>query len=304
MRVENRIKKWAFISLHDDIDKIVEDCGKRNDAEHDVCQKTDKYDAIDLKKTYSKETEATTSSSSRSGTPDTWGNESGPSDESFTFEANFPELEGARKDSTNRGTESYAVKLPLIQFLRDPNSPSAWDELVASLREEKARETTLCAAHIEDPQEEEYSAAETDSESGWANFDDISITNHRNIVVEHDHDFNVKCQQNAMSAFLQQPSQDKWTDLVESIRQERRKSDLNCPTSIRRDSRLEKLEEEASAAETESKESSSIGRSLTPHECTAWQHFDNLRSTKNVPAQKNRVPLDVFEDNGDFHYAV
>lgn len=298
MRVESRINKWAFTSLHDDIDKIVEDCRKRNEG------KSEKYDVIDLAKTYSKETEATTSSSDS-----VWSNESSPSDESFSFEANFPELNAVSKDSTKQRTESYAVKFAMIQFMRDPNSPEAWAELVESMREEKLREACATEGEV---LEEEYACggAETDvssddSESGWVNFDDISVRNHQDVVVEHDFKSQQKC---AMDAFLDQPSHDRWTELVQSIKQQRlQESVLTCPTLLRLNSRLEKLEEEASAAETDSKESSSIGRSITPQESVHWQHFNHMRWSKKTASQKDRVSSQIFEincHNDEMHYAV
>ncbi|KAL3771889.1 hypothetical protein ACHAWO_008675 [Cyclotella atomus] len=308
MRVENRINGWGFTSLHDDIDKMVDDCRARN------IEETDKYDAVDLEKTHSSETDATTSSGSREDSPNScWssGEESTPSDETFTFDAKFPDEEMHPEVTTQEHKAqtrvSYPIKLAMIQFVRDP-SPNAWAELVHSLREEKVRDAS---ANEEKTFQDEIADAmiapssSYDSQSGWATFDDVSIANEQDVVVEHDYKSQQKC---AMDAFLERPSHDRWTELVQSIRQERsREPELTCPTLLRLESKLEKLEEEASAAETESKESSSIGRSTTPRGGVHWQRFKHMGWVKGARTERNRQVSQVVKIDGydeAKHYAV
>ena len=267
MRVENRIQNWGFTSLHDDIDKMVDDCKKREVPEE--------FNSVDLVKTYSKGTEGTFSSSSRGGTPESvLSNLSSPSDEYVTFHANdrdrSPDVARHYSADDCKTTEvSYPIKLRMIQFMRDPNSPNAWAELVDSLREEKMRE--FSAAGTDNNVAPDVSF---DSDVGWANFDDISVRNEQAVVVEHDF-AEQKC---AMDAFLQQPSQDKWADLVQSIRNEKSsQSCLSCPTLLRLESKLEKLEEEASVAETESNGGdSSIGMNSS----FRWRNLNHMQWAK------------------------
>ena len=71
--------------------------------------------------------------------------------------------------------------------------------------------------------------------------------------------------------------------------------------------KLEKLEEEASAAETESKESSSIGRSTTPHGGVHWQRFKHMGWVKGARTERNRQVSQVVKIDGydeAKHYAV
>jgi hypothetical protein len=311
MRVENRINGWGFTSLHDDIDKMVDDCKARNEEDCNAYQ-FDRYDAVDLEKTRSNETDATTSSSSREDSPNScWSSEeeSTPSDESFTFDAKFPDGEMDQQVTTQEHKQakvSYPIKLAMIQFVRDP-SPNAWDELVHSLREEKMRDTLASGKETfrdESPDTMLAPSSSYDSQSGWANFDDVSIINDQDVLVEHNFKSQQKC---AMDAFLERPSQDRWTELVQSIIQERSREQLTCPTLLRLESRLEKLEEEASAAETESKESSSMGRNTTPHEGVHWQRFKHMGWVKGTRTQRNKQASQVVEINGHdeaMHYVV
>ena len=298
MRVENRIQNWGFTSLHDDIDKIVDDCKNREVYE------AENFDSVHLVKTYSKETEGTTSSSSRGGTPESiWSNFSSPSDESVGFGASISnhdpeEVQHYQAEDGKQTKVSYPIKLRMIQFMRDPNSPNAWAELVDSLREEKMRESSAFS-------EDDDVAAETnsDSDEGWANFDDVSVRNEQTVFVEHDFKSQQKC---AMDAFLQQPSQDKWVELVQSIRNEKSsQSSLSCPTLLRLESKLEKLEEEASAAETES---NGGGSSIEMNSSSRWRNLNHMQWAKARATNENRSGWHVVAMNNSYddeiQYAV
>jgi hypothetical protein len=314
MRVESRINSWGFQSLHDDIDKMVDDCRIRNEeSERDLVA------TVDLEKTFSKETEAThesTSSSSRNDTPNSnWSSEeeSTPSDESFAFDVHFPNEETNDKDlqsdPNQKAKMSFPIKLAMIQFMRDPNSPSTWAELVDSFREEKMKETVPSGVLEGDGNiisSDTMAAPATsfdDSESGWANFDDVSIRNHQDVIVEHDFKSQQKC---AMDAFIQQPSQDKWLELVQSMRQDRMSQpEVNCPTLLRLESKLEKLEEEASNAESESWDGGLIDKNAVPnHEGFHWHYQNHIRGRMT---KKNATGSRVVQVNGydnEIHYAV
>jgi hypothetical protein len=267
MRVESRIKEWKFASLHDDIDKMVDDCNRRQE-ENDAygCH----FATIDLTKTTSKETDMTqssTSSSSRSGSPDSnlSSDESSPSDESFTFCADFSNAEYGEAGNVDENVVAstdipkeqakmpWQVRLAMLQFMSDPSSQNAWSQLVESFREEKMRQTGVEEEYVGEVNAvtEDIYGEEDENEKGWANFDDVSIDNEQNVIVEHDIKFQLQ-QKCAMDAFLLQPSQDKWIDLVQSIREEKMRQPVTCSSLSRLQSKLEKLEEEASAAETES----------------------------------------------------
>lgn len=275
MRVENRINGLGFTSLHDNIDKMVDDCKLRNEHEEKNSEEADEveavgtYEVIGFEKTLSNSTGAThcnTSSSSRSNSPisSACDDYSNPSDESFTFTANFPddasneieEYDIEPKDtSEEQGAVSFQVKLAMAEFIRDPSSHNAWSELVELFREEKAKEDGAWD-DVAKFHEEEMGKAEkmndqdfydtVDSGQDWANFDDISNKYHK-AIVQYDISFNQQC---AMEAFLHQPSQENWTELVQSIRKEKAgHSEETCASLLRLQSKLEQLEEEASAAE-------------------------------------------------------
>eukprot|EP00956_Cyclotella_meneghiniana_P023153 scaffold44608_cov87-Cyclotella_meneghiniana.AAC.6 len=287
MRVENRIQQWGFTSLHDDVDKIVDDCREGD-------QENSNFGNVELNKTYSKVTEATHqsfSSSSRSITPD-----SSPYDESFTFNADFSNFEShdAVPNDRKQGVTSYPIKLAMIQFMRDPNSPNAWAELVDSFREEKMREAVACC---EAETYRDIGTKETfDSESGWANFDDVSIKNYQDVLVEHDFKSQQQC---AMNAFMQSPSQENWFQLVESIKEEKSLQPETCPTLLRLENKLEKLEEEASHAETESFEDSSLN---TGFRRNASRHHWQNNQTSSKGDQLSQIEVHKYDD--ELHYAV
>ena len=292
MRVENRIQQWGFTSLHDDIDKIVDDCRERDQGNRD-------YGNIELNKTSSKVTETTHdsfSSSSRSITPD-----SSPCDESFIFNADFSHFESCHDtvpNNRNQGITSYQIKLAMIQFMRDPDSPNAWAELVDSFREKKIREAVACSEAEADL--DIGTRGTFDSESGWANFDDVSIKNYQDVLVEHD--FKSQ-QQGAMNAFMKRPSQENWMKLVESIKEEKSLQPETCPTLLRLENRLEKLEEEASHAETESWEGSSSNTSFRGNASpfnlrNQWQN-DHTSFKRDQSSQ-----IEVHDYGDELHYAV
>ncbi|KAL3780043.1 hypothetical protein HJC23_012055 [Cyclotella cryptica] len=275
MRVESRINSLGFTSLHDDIDKMVDDCMRRNyhdeengEGAHEF-QAVGTSDVMGLQKTFSKVTDTTesntsTRSPSNSSTSSTCEDESNPSDESFTFTAKFPndvfneieEHDFEPEDSLKeQGKISPQVKLAMEHFIRDPSSHNAWIDLVDLFREDKMKEDRTwgeCPKLYEEKlgkaekRSNQYIYDTVDSGKDWANFDDI--TNDKDTrIVQDDISFHQQC---AMEAFLQQPSQDKWMVLVRSFREEKaRNSEEACASLLRLQSKLEKLEEEASAAE-------------------------------------------------------